>query len=165
MQTIGRLLSRLLCWLRALLAGFSSLLKSRAHLQLENVALRGQIAVLQRSVYRPRLKATDRWFWVLLSRTWADWRSALVIVKPSTVLAWHRETFRLFWTWKIRRGKKGRPTVSKEVRCLIRRMSHENPGWGAPRIHGELLKLGIDIGETSVSKYLVRSRKPPSQRW
>lgn len=155
----------MLCWLRALLAGFSSLLKSRAALRLENVALRHQIVVLQRSVCRPRLKATDRWFWVLLSRTWEDWRSALVIVKPNTVLAWHRKAFRLFWIWKIRHGKKGRPALSKEVRCSIRRMSHENPGWGAPRIHGELLKLGIDIGETSVSKYLVRSRKPPSQTW
>ncbi len=80
-----------------------------------------------------------------------------MIVKPDTVIAWHRTAFRRFWTWKIRRGKRGRPTVSAEIRGLIRRMSQENPGWGAPRIHGELLKLGIDIGETSVSKYLVRT--------
>jgi hypothetical protein len=89
-----------------------------------------------------------------------------VIVKADTVVAWHRKGFRMFWTWKIRRGKPGRPAVPREVRELIRRMSRENPGWGAPRIHGELLKLGIDIGETSVSKYLVRSRrKPLSQTW
>ena len=94
-----------------------------------------------------------------------EWRSALVIVKPDTVIAWHRKAFRLFWTWKVRRGKPGRPALSPEVRAPIRRMSRENPGWGAPRIHGELLKLGIDIGETSVSKYLVCSRKPPSQTW
>jgi hypothetical protein len=78
---------------------------------------------------------------------------------------WHRKAFRLFWPWKIRRGKPGRPAVPREIRDLVRRMSKENPGWGAPRLHGELLKLGINIGETSVSKYLVRSRKPPSQTW
>src|SRR6201997_585809 len=100
-----------------------------------------------------------------LSRVWTEWRSALVIVKPDTVIGWHREAFRMFWTWKVRRGRPGRPAVSAEIRALIRRMSRENPGWGAPRIHGELLKLGIDIGETSVSKYLVRSGKPPSQTW
>jgi transposase InsO family protein len=96
---------------------------------------------------------------------WDDWRSALVIVKPETVIAWHRKGFRLFWTWKTRRGNPGRPAVSKEVRDLIRRLSRENPLWGAPRIHGELLKLGIDVGETSVAKYMVRHRRPPSQTW
>jgi hypothetical protein len=149
-----------------LLGGASSVLKTRAALQLENVALRHQIGVLQRSAKkRPRLRAADRLLWVWLSRVWADWRSSLVIVKPETVVGWHRKAFRLFWTWKIRRGKPGRPAVPREIRDLIRRMSKENPGWGAPRIHGELLKLGINIGETSVSKYLVRNRKPPSQTW
>ena len=149
-----------------LFTAVSSLLKSRAALQFENVALRHQIGVLQRSAKkRPRLNASDRFLWVWLSQVWTDWRSALVIVKPQTVVAWHRKAFRMFWTWKIRRGKRGRPAVSREVRDLIRRMSSENAGWGAPRIHGELLKLGIDIGETSVSKYLLRSRKPPSQTW
>jgi transposase InsO family protein len=114
---------------------------------------------------RPRLQLADRLLWVWLSRVWADWHSSLVIVQPETVVAWHRNAFRLFWTWKIRRGKSGRPAVPHDVRDLIRRMSKENPGWGAPRIHGELLKLGISIGETSVSKYLVRNRKPPSQTW
>jgi transposase InsO family protein len=89
----------------------------------------------------------------------------LVIVKPETVIAWHRKGFRLFWTWKVRHGQPGRPPVSQEIRQLIRKMSRDNPLWGAPRIHGELLKLGIEIGETSVSKYLARSRKPPSQTW
>jgi transposase InsO family protein len=89
----------------------------------------------------------------------------LVIVKPETVIGWHRKGFRLYWTWKVRHGRPGRPPISKEVRKLIRTMSRENPLWGAPRIHGELLKLGIDIGETSVGKYIVRSRKPPSQNW
>jgi transposase InsO family protein len=89
----------------------------------------------------------------------------LVIVKPETVIGWHRKGFRLFWTWKVRRGRPGRPPVSKEIRQLIRKMSRDNPLWGAPRIHGELLKLGIDIGETSVGKYIMRRRKPPSQNW
>src|SRR4051812_29949542 len=153
-------------WLALFLAGASSVLKTRAALQLENVALRHQIGVFQRSQKkRPQLHAADRLLWVWLSRVWADWRSSLVIVRPETVVAWHRNAFRLFWTWKIRRGTAGRPAVSRDVRDLIRHMSNENPGWGAPRIHGELLKLGINIGETSVSKYLVRNRKPPSQTW
>ena len=88
-----------------------------------------------------------------------------MIVKPEIVIAWHRQGFRLFWTWKVRHGQAGRPTVSREVRDLIRQMSRENPLWGAPRIHGELLKLGIDVGETSVGKYMVHHRKPPSQTW
>ena len=88
-----------------------------------------------------------------------------MIVRPETVIAWHRKGFRLFWTWKSRRGQLGRPPVSREIRELIRAMSRENPLWGAPRIHGELLKLGIDIGETSVSRYLIRPRRPPSQTW
>jgi putative transposase len=147
-----------------------SVCRSRAALQVENVALRHQIGVLRRSA-KKRLKLTmaDRVFWAWLSGAWADWRSdwrsALVIVKPETVIAWHRKGFRLFWTWKIRHGRTGRPAVSQEVRDLIRTMSRANPLWGAPRIHGELLKLGIDIGETSVSKYMVRQRKSSSQTW
>jgi transposase InsO family protein len=137
----------------------------RSALQIEILALRHQLVVLQRSVKRPKLTAADRLLWAWLSRVWADWRSALVIVKPETVIAWHRKGFRLFWTWKVRCGQSGRPPVPKDIRDLIRKMSRQNPLWGAPRIHGELLKLGIDIGETSVSKYLVRHRKPPSQTW
>jgi putative transposase len=163
---IRRIVDSVSGWLAVLLAGASSALKTRAALQLENIALRHQISVLQRSAKkRPTLHASDRLLWVWLSRVWKDWRSALIIVKPETVVAWHRKAFRLFWTWKIRRGKPGRPPVPREIRDLIRRMSKENPGWGAPRIHGELLKLGIDVGQTSVSKYLVRHRKPPSQTW
>jgi len=149
-----------------MLVMISSAMKSRAALELENIALRHQLGVLQRSAKkRLALNNADRLFWIGLSCMWAEWRSALKIVKPDTVIAWHRNAFRKFWTWKVRRGKPGRPAVSAEIRALIRRMSRENPGWGAPRIHGELLKLSIDIGETSVSKYLVRSRKPPSQTW
>ena len=143
-----------------------SVFGSQAALQVEIVALRHQIGVLRRSAKkRPKLTVADRFFWAWLSGAWADWRSALVIVKPETVIAWHRKGFRLFWTWKVRHGRTGRSAVSQEVRDLIRTMSRANPLWGAPRIHGELLKLGIDIGETSVSKYMVRQRKSPSQTW
>jgi putative transposase len=147
-------------------ATLSSIFRSRAALQLEDPVLRHQIGVLQRSARkRPRLTPVDRLLWVWLSRVWSGWRSALAIVQPETVLAWHRAGFRLFWTWKVRRGQPGRPVISREVRDLIRRMCRENPSWDAPRVHGELRKLGIDIGETSVSKYMVRCRKPPSQTW
>src|ERR1017187_9198416 len=148
-----------------LAAAASAALKSRAALQLENLALRHQLGVLRRSMKRPILTSADRLLWAWLCDAWSDWRSALVIVKPETVIAWHRKGFRLFWNWKIRHGQLGRPPVSTEIRQLIRKMSRENPLWGAPRIHGELLKLGIDIGETSVGKYIARSRKLPSQNW
>jgi len=151
--------------LNMLAAGASAAFKSRATLQLENLALRHQLGVLRRSVKRPKLTSADRLLWAWLCEAWNDWRSALVIVKPETVIAWHRKGFGLFWTWKVRHGQPGRPAVPKDVRELIRRMSRENPLWGAPRIHGELLKLGIDVGETSVGKYLVRGRRPPSQTW
>jgi putative transposase len=118
--------------------------------------------VLQRSAKkRPKLTPADRLLWVWLSRTCRDWRSALAIVRPETVVAWHRAGFCRFWSWKVRHGQPGRPVISHQIRALIR----ENPGWGAPRIHGELLKLGIDIGENSVGKYMVRGRRPPSQTW
>jgi putative transposase len=167
LDLIGRLLDSITGWLAIVLGGASSVLKSRAALQLENIALRHQLGVLQRAAKNRRLhlNASDRFLWGWLSHVWPDWRSVLVIVQPETVLAWHRKGFRLFWTRKVRRGKPGRPTVSKAIRDVIRTMSRENPYWGAPRIHGELLKLGIDIGETSVSKYLVRRRPPPSQTW
>jgi transposase InsO family protein len=146
-------------------AALSSLVKTRAALQLENLALRHQLGVLHRSVKKPKLTPFDRLLWAWLCGVWADWRSALIVVKPATVIAWHRKGFRLFWTWKVRRGQPGRPSVPKDVRELIRLMSRANPTWGAPRVHGELLKLGMNIGETSVSKYMVRHRKPPSQTW
>ena len=132
---------------------------------MEVLALRHQLTVLQRSVKRPKLTAADRFLWVWLAEVCRDWRSTLIIVKPETVIGWHRKGFRLFWTWKVRRGQPGRPAVPKEIRKLIRRMSRENPLWGAPRIHGELLKLGLDIGEASVGQYMVRHRNPPSQTW
>jgi transposase InsO family protein len=156
----------MLIFLAALFGALSSMFRSRAVLELENLALRHQIGVLQRSAKkRPKLTPLDRLVWVGLSQIWSDWRSALAIVQPETVVAWHRAGFRRFWTWKVRRGQPGRPAISREVRALIRQMCRENPGWGAPRIHGELLKLGINLGESSVSKYMVRGPKPPSQTW
>ncbi|MCP5115909.1 MAG: transposase family protein [bacterium] len=152
--------------LSTILTHLCALVRSRAALKLENVALRHQLGVLHRfAPKRLELTVSDRLLWAWLSRIWSDWRSALVMVKPETVIAWHRKGFRMFWTWKIRSGKPGRPAVPKQVRGLIRRMSRENPLWSAPRIHGELLKLGIEVGETSVSKYMVRRRKRPSQTW
>src|SRR5213080_4326080 len=152
--------------LTTLLATLSSIFRSRAALGLENLALRHQVGVLQRSARkRPKLTSGDSLLWICLSRVLGDWRSALAIVKPETVVAWHRSGFRLFWTWKVRHGQPGRPLISREVRDLIRKMCQENPAWGAPRIHGELLKLGIDIGESSVSKYMVRRPQPPWQTW
>ena len=118
--------------------------RSRAALQLEVLALRHQLQVLTRSRRRRlRLTQVDRLPWVGLSRVWTEWRGALVIVKPETVIAWHRRGFRAFWHWKSRR-RMGRPSVPADVRALIGTMSAANPRWGAPRIHGELLKLGID---------------------
>jgi hypothetical protein len=102
------------------------------------LAVRQQLNVLQRSVKRPKLTAADRFLWARLSQFWTGWRSALVIVKPKTVIAWHRKGFRMVWTWKVRRGQPGRPPVSLETRKLIRKMSRENPLWGAPLIHGKV---------------------------
>ena len=119
--------------LPALLVLLRSLIRSRVDLQLENLALRHQIGVLQRSLKKHRkITPMDRLFWASLSRIWRDWRSALVIVKPQTVVAWHRMGFRLFWTWKVRRGQPGRPAIACETRDLIRRMSRENPTWLRP---------------------------------
>jgi putative transposase len=118
---------------------------------------------LRRSVKRPKLSTADRLLWAWLSQIWVDWRSSLLILKPETVICWHRKSFRMFRTWKVRRGQPGRPTVPKEVRKLIRKLSRENPLWGAPRIHGELVELGIDVGERSVGKYMPPHRNPPSQ--
>ena len=114
---------------------------------------------------RPLLMNRDRTLWVILSRVWADWRTSLTLVQPDTVVRWHRQGFRLYWRWKSRPRWPGRRRVPKEVRDLIRRMSRDNPLWGAPRIHGELLKLGIEVSQATVSKYMFRHRKPPSQSW
>src|SRR6267378_4476091 len=143
-------LSSFLCTLR-------SCFRTRASVHLEILALRHQLAVLQRrTTKRSSLRTADRLLWAMLSRAWAQWRSALVIVKPETVIAWQRKGFRLHWRWKSRGEKSGRPCVSREIRELIKRMSTANALWGAPRIHGELLKLGIQISQATVAKYMVR---------
>ncbi len=142
-----------------------SLFKSRRQLTLENLALRQQLAMLKSSVRRPRVSPADRLFWILFSKYVDGWRSMLHALHPNTVVRWHREGFRRYWTWKSRRQHAGRPSVDIEIRKLIRQMQAENVGWGAPRIHGELLKLGIDLSQATVSKYMVRQKKPPSQTW
>ena len=151
--------------LAALLSFLTTRLRSRLALQLEIVALRHQVAVYQRSVSRPRLHATDRLFWVWLSRLWSGWRHVLAFVQPRTVLAWQKQRFRDYWRCLSQCGTPGRPAVAKEVRVLIRDMSRANPLWGSPRIVGELRKLGIDVAKSTVEKYRVRPRKPPSPTW
>ena len=111
------------------------------------------------------MRPVDRLFWTWLCHLWPGWRHALVIVKPDTVLRWHRRGFRLYWRWKSRPRGPGRPRIPRAVQELIRQMCRANPTWGAPRIHGELLKLGITIAEATVGHYMVRRRPPPSQTW
>ena len=139
--------------------------RSRQDLILENAALRHQIEVFQRNSSRPTLKWRDRAFWDLLSCLWRNWRKALYVVQPETVIRWHRQGFRYYWRWRSRVRRTGRPRTPRETRDLIRQMSQDNPLWGAPRIHGEMFKLGIDVSQATVSKYMVRHRKPPSPSW
>jgi putative transposase len=134
-------------------------------LALENLALRQQLAVYRRMVTRPKLRPTDRLFWVWLARVWAGWRQSLVIVTPGTVLRWQRRRFREHWTKLSGRPTGGRPPVSAEIKALVTRMAAANPLWGAPRIHGELVKLGIDVAERTVSRLLPKRLTPPSQTW
>ena len=150
--------------LYVLFATARSSLKPQRELALENLALRQQLAIVQRKTKRPKLSKADRAFWVALCRLWPDWHNALLIVKPQTVIGWHRKGFKLYWTWKSRK-RTGRPPIDAEIRTLIRRIARENPTWGAPRIHGELLMLGFEVGEATMSRYMPRRRKPPSQTW
>jgi len=149
----------------ALLSRFSVCLKSRADLQAENLILRYQLDVLRRS--KPKripIARIDRFIFVWLYRLWPASIRAVRIVHPKTLIRWHREGFRLYWRWKsLPRG--GRPRVGAELRALIRQMSEQNPLWGAPRIHGELLKLGFKVSEATVSRYLLRRPRDPDQRW
>ena len=149
---------------RALVVLLRGIFASRATLAVENLALRQQLAVFQRSVRRPKLPKPDRVPWVWLSRLWQGWRSALLIVQPQRVIRWHRQGFRLCWGWKSRQ-KGGRPKIDPELRELIRRMSQENITWGAPRILSELRLLGYAVSESTVARYMIRKPKPPSQTW
>src|SRR6516164_2889196 len=127
-------------------------------LTLENLALRQQLAVMKRQCPRPQLREADRWFWVGLSRAWPNWRIALLLVRPETVIGWHRQGFRLFWTWLSRRKRSSRPGLNRELRDLVRQMAEANPLWGAPRLHGELLKLGIEVSERTISRLMPKPR-------
>ena len=141
-------------------------LNSRRNLLLENLALGQQPLVLSRTNERPRLTPLDRALWAWLSQSCADWKTRLCLVQLSTILQWHRAGFRLFWRLKSRPRKPGRKTICPSTIELIRQMSHANPWWGAPRIHGELLKLGLEVAQRSVAKYMIpRSRRPTSPNW
>ena len=140
--------------------------QNRSDTALEVLALRQQIVVLKRKRPRPVLNSLDRLFWTTLRRFWSRWSDVLVIVKPETVIDWHRAGFRLYWRWRSRR-RGGRPKVTDEIRASIRRLAEENPDWGAPKLHGELLKLGFVVSERTVARYLrrIRHRGDPGKRW
>jgi len=152
-------------WVEMIVVFLRALLRDRAELAAENLALRQQLAVLEQGSKRPRLRTRDRIFWTWIARLWSNWRSVLVIVQPETVIRWHKQGFRLYWRWKSRSRKPGRPKIDAEIRKLIRRMSLENPTWGTPRIRSELRLLGYEASKATVDKYRVRHRKPPSQTW
>ena len=151
--------------LPALIAWIASTFRSRADMQLEILALRHQLAVYQRTPNRPRLRPGDRILWSWIAQIWSEWRCALVIVQPSTIVAWQRRRFRDHWRKLCQSGKPGRPPIPREVRDLIRRMSTANRLWGSPHILGELRKIGIDVAKSTVEKYMVRSRGSRSPTW
>ena len=152
----------LLCFVLAVLA---SPFKSNLRLEAENAALRHQLIVLRRRLHgRVRLTNNDRWFFIQLYRWFPSILQVLTIIQPETLVRWHRVGFRCYWRWKSR-PVGGRPQIETELRVLIRRMSIDNPLWGAPRIHGELLKLGFEVAQSSVAKYMVKQWGPPSQGW
>ena len=152
----------LMCFVLAVLA---APFKSKSRLEAENAALRHQLIVLRRKLNgRVRLTNNDRWFFVQLYRWFPSILTVLTIIRPETLVRWHRAGFRCYWRWKSR-SLGGRPQVETDLCALIRRMSIDNPLWGAPRIHGELLKLGFEVAQSSVAKYMVRRRGPPSQGW
>jgi putative transposase len=151
-------------FVRIVVVLFKAFFFSRLRLVAENLALRQQLVVLQRTDKRPRLRKRDRILWVWLSRLWRGWQSALLIVQPETVTCWHRQGFRLYWRWKSR-NRPGRPKIDADIHQLIRRMPQGNPTWGAPRILSELHLLGYSVAESTVNKYMVRQPKPPSQNW
>ena len=150
---------------RFILSLVGSLFKAKSRLEAENAALRYQLIVLRRKMRgRVRLTNNDRWFFIRLYRWFPSILKVLTIIRPETLVRWHRAGFRSYWRWKSRtRG--GRPLIEADLRALIRRMSVENPLWGAPRIHGELLKLGFEVAQSSVARYMVRRSGPPSQGW
>jgi putative transposase len=149
--------------MHSLFSWLSCRFRGRVELELEVIALRHQLAVLRRQrPGRTQLFSIDRLIWVWLYRLWPRFLKVIVVVKPATVIQWHRQGFRLYWRW---RSKSGRPAINREVRDLIRQMCNANPLWGAPRIHGELLKLGIEVSQATVAKYMMRRRGRPSPTW
>src|SRR5258708_14150986 len=147
----------------ALLGALRGAVRTRTDLALENLALRQQLALLRRRSTRPQFGRLDRLLWVWLSNQWVGWREALHLVRPETVIRWHRQGFGAFWTWKSRRGRTGRPPVGSELGDLVRTMAFANPLWGAPRIHGELLKLGLDVSQRTLARLMPRRPNPPPQ--
>lgn len=152
--------------LRHLLGWVLSVFRAREELLLENLALRQQLLALHAKRPRPRVSSLDKLFWVVLRRAWSGWRRSLILITPETVVRWHRIGFRLYWAWLSRtRCEGGRKSLSKELRELVFRMVAENPTWGAPRIHGELLKLGFGISERTVSRWIKRATRSPDPAW
>ena len=152
----------LFCFVLAILA---SPFKSKSRLEAENAVLRYQLIVLRRKMRgRPQLTNNDRWFFIQLYRWFPSILQVLTIIRPETLVLWHRAGFRRHWRWKSR-SRGGRPQIDLELRTLIRQMSMENLLWGAPRIHGELLKLGFSVAQSTVATYMVKRQGPPSQGW
>jgi putative transposase len=148
-----------------LLRSIGLICSGRRAVALENLALRQQLAALTRTARCPQFRMKDRLFWMLLAKGWREWRTALIVVQPDTVLRWHRQWLRHRWTLRSRRTGSGRPRTLAAIRTLVNKMAAANPLWGAPRIHGELGKLGITVSERTVSRLLRRPRRPPSQTW
>ncbi len=149
--------------LQALASFFGDFFKSRRRLEAENLILRHQLNIALRRPH-PRIRIGDRLLLMLMTKLWPSLLGVVRVVQPETVLRWHRTGFRMFWRWKSRR-RAGRPRIDRGLRELIRKISRENPLWGASRIHGELLMLGFEVAQSTVSKYLVRGSRPPSQTW
>jgi putative transposase len=155
--------------LRLVLGTITRLFSTRRSLLLENLALRQQLVVFKRRRCKPRLSLSDKVFWVAARQVWSDWKQSLILVRPETVVQWHRSGFQLYWrvlsrTWRLRGGRR---RISKEIRDLIFKMVAENPTWGAPRIHGELLMLGFAVSERTISRWMRKARRDPepAKRW
>lgn len=139
--------------------------KLNSRLAIENLALRQQLAVMKKSIRRPKIRRRDRFLWVILSRFWNGWKNVLMVVQPETVIRWHKKGFKLYWKFKSQRP--GRPSIDLKIQKIVKKMIKKNPLWGAPILHGQLLKLGIVISERTVSNMIKRYKvgKPPSQTW
>jgi len=141
--------------------------KLNSRLTIENLALWQHLAIMKQSIHRPKIRKRDRIFWVMLSRLWHGWKNVLIVVQPETVIRWHRKGFKLYWKFKSQKTESGRPSTDKKVQKLIKKMIKANPLWGAPILHGELIKLDIENSERTVSNMIKRYNvgKPPSQTW